>query len=265
MGRLDGKIAVVFGGARGIGRAVVSAFAAEGAAVHVADLEPLEPGAEPAGSVSATRLDATDPQQVADFVQHAVTAAGRVDICVNNVGIHLPASVVEATPDDFDRIFTVNVKPAYLACHHLLPHMLARGAGSIVNVSSNGGLIGRPADPLYNASKHALIGLTKSLAVAYAQDGIRVNAVCPGSVETRMVRGDLTEAEYEQRVPQLVSSTPAARVARPSEVAAAVLFLASDESPAVTGAALPVDGAKSAGVLTADRYRFDIEVNRHFD
>lgn len=265
MNRLTGKVALVVGGARGIGRAVVAAFVAEGAVVYVGDLEPLEPGMEPPGTVTARRCEASDPDQVRQLVEETMEAAGRVDILVNNVGMHLPVSVIDATPDDFDRVFAVNVKPAYLACHFLLPHLLQRGAGSIVNVSSNGGLVGRPADPLYNASKHALIGLTKSLALAYAQQGVRVNAVCPGPVDTKMMRGALSEQEFDAMVPQFVASTPAARIADPDEVAAAVVFLASDESPAVTGAALPVDGGKSAGVLTADRYRPDPELNRRFD
>lgn len=127
------------------------------------------------------------------------------------------------------------------------------------------GLIGRPADPLYDASKHAITGLTKSMAVAYAQQGIRVNAVCPGPVDTPLMRGTMSDEEFQAKVPGFVASTPAARIARAAEVAAAVVFLAPDESPAVTGAALPVDGGKAAGVLPADRYRLDVEINHAFD
>lgn len=260
MSRLEGKVAVVTGGARGIGRAIVSAFAAEGAVVHVADLVPLEPGTEAPGSVAAAQVDVSDSEQVRRFLDEVLASAGQIDILVNNVGIHLPASVIEATPEDFDRVFAVNVRSAYLTCHFLLPQMVERGVGSIVNVSSNGGLIGRPEDPLYNATKHALVGLTKSLAVAHAQQGIRVNAVCPGPVDTAIMRGAMSAEEFAERTPGLVASTPAARIAAAEEVATAVLFLASDESPAITGAALPVDGGKSAGVLTADRYRTDIRV-----
>jgi NAD(P)-dependent dehydrogenase (short-subunit alcohol dehydrogenase family) len=135
--------------------------------------------------------------------------------------------------------------------------MIERRSGSIITMSSNGGLIGRPGDPIYNASKHALIGLTRSLAVAYAHLGIRVNAVCPGPIDTPMLRGLVPEGEFERRVPALVASTPAARVGRADEVAQAVVFLGSDESAFITGAAIPVDGGKAAGVMPNDRYRID--------
>lgn len=266
MNRLLGKHAVVFGGAQGIGRAIVASFVAEGATVYASDIKPIEPGDEPAERLRTATVDASDAAQVAAYVDGVLAETGHVDILVNNVGIHLPRSVIDAEPDDFDRVFNVNVKTVYLACRALVPHMLERRRGSIINLSSNGGVIGRPADPLYNASKHAVIGLTKSMAVAYAQHGLRVNAVCPGAVDTAMLRGGITDqAEYEQRIPAFVASTPAARVAHTSEVAAAVVFLASDESPAINGIALPIDGAKSSGVMTSDRYRLDFDLNSSYD
>ena len=266
MHRLQGKNAIVFGGAQGIGRAIVAAFVAEGATVYASDVKPIQAGQEPAAQLVEALVDATDPAQVTDYVAGVLARAGTVDILVNNVGIHLPKSVIEAEPEDFDRIFNVNVKTAYLACRAVVPHMLERRRGSIINLSSNGGLIGRPSDPLYNASKHAVIGLTKSMAVAYAQHGLRINAVCPGAVDTAMLRGTISDpAEYEQRIPALVASTPAARVAQASEVAAAVVFLASDESPAINGIAMAIDGAKSAGVMSGDRYRLDFELNTSYD
>lgn len=255
---LAGKVCVVFGGAQGIGRAIVSAFTAEGASVYVGDLKAVQPEREPPGALVGKHVDATDPRQVEDFLNLVVDERGSVDVLVNNVGIQLPLSVVDAEADDFDRVFRVNVKTAYLASHYVIPHMLRRGSGIIVNISSNGGLIGRPEDPLYTASKHAVIGLTKSMALAYAQHGIRVNAVCPGGIDTPMMRECAdSDEQFQRMLPGLAATTPAARLGEAAEVAAAVVFLASDESSFVTGIALPVDGGKTAGVMTADRYRTD--------
>ncbi len=266
MARLQGKIAVVFGAARGIGREIVRQFVAEGAIVHAVDLLALEPGSEPADQLSSAMLDAADPVAVAAFLDRVLAASGHVDVLVNNAGIHLGRSVIDTTPEDFDRIFNVNVKPAYLACRHLLPGMIARGRGSIINMSSNGGVIGRPGDPIYNASKHAVVGLTKSLAVAYGQQGIRINAICPGAIDTPMLRSTLpADAPFVDMIPQLIANTPMARVARTSEVAAAAVFLASDESPFINGVALPIDGGKSAGVLPNDRYRLDFDLTTTYD
>jgi NAD(P)-dependent dehydrogenase (short-subunit alcohol dehydrogenase family) len=264
--RLEGKIAVVFGAARGIGREIVRQFVAEGATVHAADLLPLEPGAESALALVSTQLDASEPAAVAAFLDGVLAQAGHVDVLVNNVGIHLPKSVIDTLPEEFDRIFDVNVKPMYLACRHLLPGMIARGRGSIINMSSNGGVMGRPADPIYNASKHAVVGLTKSLAVAYGHDGIRVNAICPGAIDTPMLRSSIpADAPFAEMIHQFIANTPMARIAHPSEVAAAAVFLASDESPFINGIALPIDGAKSAGVLPSDRYRLDFPLTTAYD
>ena len=247
MNRLLGKHAIVFGGAQGIGRAIVAAFVAEVAVVYASDIRPIEPGDEPTERMRTATVDASNPAEVAAYLDEVFADAAGVDILVNNVGIHLPKSIIDAEPDDFDRVFNVNVKTVYLACRAVVPHMLERRRGSIVNLSSNGGVIGRPTDPLYNASKHAVIGLTKSMAVAYAQYGLRINAVCPGAVDTAMLRGGITDqAEFDQRVPAFVASTPAARVARTSEVASAVVFLASDASGLMTGASLVVDGGWTA-------------------
>lgn len=252
------------GGARGIGRAVVSAFLAEGATVHSADL--LESEHRDESPFTSSQLDASDPSAMAAFCGSVLAAEGHVDVLINNVGVHLPKSVIDATPDEFDRIFRINVKPIYLACHELLPQMLDRRRGSIVNVSSNGGMMGRPGDPLYNASKHAIIGLTKSLAVAYSHLGVRVNAVCPGAIDTAMLRGSIPAGgDFASMLPAYTASTPMARVAKPEEVAATILFLATDEAPFISGAAIAIDGAKSAGAMPNDRYRMDHALNTSYD
>lgn len=211
-GRLAGKAAVIVGGARGIGLATVREFLAEGADVHTADIR--EPAEQlPVERCRHTSLDATDETQVGVFVDGVISATGRIDVLVNNVGIHLGKPLVDTTPAEFDRLFAVNVRTAFLATRAVLPHMLERKNGSIIFTSSNGGLIGRPGDPVYNASKHALVGLMKSIAVAHAHEGIRANAVNPGAIDTEMLRGTLpSPEEFERLQPVLLASTPAARV-----------------------------------------------------
>ncbi|MEU9686518.1 SDR family NAD(P)-dependent oxidoreductase [Amycolatopsis japonica] len=258
MGRLAGKVAVVFGGARGIGLATVKEFVAEGATVFSSDIR------EPAESVEGARhslVDATDEGQVDEFVRGVVAETGRVDVLFNNVGIHLGKPLADTTLAEFDNIFALNVRAAFLGTRAVLPHMIANKAGSIVTTSSNGGVMGRPGDPVYNATKHALVGMMKSIAVAHAHQGIRANTVNPGAIDTDMLRGTLASPEdFEARQHQLVSSTPAGRVGEAWEVAKAVVFLASDESRFVNGVALPIDGAKAAGAMPGNRYSLDFEL-----
>ena len=258
MGRLAGKVAVVFGGARGIGLATVKEFVAEGATVFSSDIR------EPAEAVEGARhslVDATDEGQVDEFVRGVVAETGRVDVLFNNVGIHLGKPLVDTTLAEFDNIFALNVRAAFLGTRAVLPHMIANKAGSIVTTSSNGGVMGRPGDPVYNATKHALVGLTKSIAVAHAHQGIRANTVNPGAIDTDMLRGTLASPDdFEAKQHQLTASTPAARVGEAWEVAKAVVFLASDESRFVNGVALPVDGAKAAGAMPGNRYSLDFEL-----
>jgi NAD(P)-dependent dehydrogenase (short-subunit alcohol dehydrogenase family) len=260
MGRLDDKVAVVFGGARGIGLATVKEFLAEGARVFASDIR--EP-AEKLDYVDYTHtiVDATDETQVGEFVLDVLTKAGRVDVLFNNVGIHLGKPLADTSLDEFDNIFALNVRAAFLGIRAVLPGMIDRKAGSIITTSSNGGMMGRPGDPVYNATKHALVGMTKSLAVAHAHQGIRANTVNPGAIDTDMLRGTLASAEeFEAKQHQLVASTPAARVGEAWEVAKAVVFLASDESRFINGVALPIDGAKAAGALPGNRYSLDFEL-----
>jgi NAD(P)-dependent dehydrogenase (short-subunit alcohol dehydrogenase family) len=260
MGRLDDKVAVVFGGARGIGLATVKEFLAEGARVFASDIH--EP-AEKLDYVDYTHtiVDATDETQVGEFVLDVLTKTGRVDVLFNNVGVHLAKPLADTTLDEFDNIFALNVRAAFLGVRAVLPGMIDRKAGSIITTSSNGGVMGRPGDAVYNATKHALVGMMKSLAVAHAHQGIRANTVNPGAIDTDMLRGTLASAEdFEAKRHQLVASTPAARVGEAWEVAKAVLFLASDESRFVNGVVLPIDGAKAAGAMPANRYSLDFEL-----
>jgi len=263
--RLAGKVAVITGAASGIGRASALMFAQEGARVALGDVD--EAGVEGAareirdagGEAVALHTDVTRDADVRRLVDEAVTRYGKLDVMFNNAGIGMGGSILDRTEDDFDRVIAVNLKGTFLGCKHALPHLLANPAGgSIVNTSSNGGLIGRPSDPLYNATKHGIMGLTKSLALAYADKRVRVNAVCPGPIETAMVTdGQQPGEDRDAFVRRVVAACPTPRMAAPEEVAAAALFLASDEASFVSGIGLAVDGAKSAGVFNADRYRLD--------
>ncbi len=258
MGRLAGKVAVVFGGARGIGLATVKEFVAEGATVFSSDIR------EPAEFVDGARhslVDATDEVPVDEFVRGVLAETGRVDVLFNNVGIHLGKPLTDTTPAEFDNIFALNVRAAFLGTRAVLPHMIANKAGSIITTSSNGGVMGRPGDPVYNATKHALVGMMKSIAVAHAHQGIRANTVNPGAIDTDMLRGTLASPEeFETEQHQLTASTPAGRVGEAWEVAKAVVFLASDESRFINGVALPIDGAKAAGAMPGNRYSLDFEL-----
>ncbi|GAA1961329.1 SDR family oxidoreductase [Amycolatopsis minnesotensis] len=258
MTRLRDKVAVVFGGARGIGLATVKEFLAEGATVYASDIR--EPAEEIDGYRHST-VDATDESQVDAFVREVIAEQGRIDVLFNNVGIHLGKPLADTTLAEFDNIFALNVRAAFLGTRAVLPHMIERTAGSIVTTSSNGGVMGRPGDPVYNATKHALVGMMKSVAVAHAHQGIRANTVNPGAIDTDMLRGTLASAEeFEAKQHQLVASTPAARVGEAWEVAKAVVFLASDESRFVNGVVLPIDGAKAAGAMPGNRYSLDFEL-----
>jgi NAD(P)-dependent dehydrogenase (short-subunit alcohol dehydrogenase family) len=261
MGRLADKVAVVFGGARGIGLATVKEFLAEGATVFASDIR--EPAQKLAFvNYTHTIVDATDETQVGEFVLGVLTKAGRIDVLVNNVGIHLGKPLADTTLAEFDNIFALNVRAAFLGTRAVMPHMIERKAGSIITTSSNGGLMGRPGDPVFNATKHALVDMMKSIAVAHAHQGIRANTVNPGAIDTDMLRGTLASPEeFETKQHQLVASTPAARIGEAwEEDAKAVVFLAGDESRFISGIALPIDGAKAAGAMPGNRYSLGFEL-----
>lgn len=226
--------------------------------MHASDIR--EP-AERIDGYQHSIVDATDESQVDAFVRGVIAERGRIDVLFNNVGIHLGKPLADTTLAEFDHIFALNVRAAFLGTRAVLPHMIEWKAGSIVTTSSNGGVMGRPGDPVYNATKHALVGMMKSIAVAHAHQGIRANTVSPGAIDTDMLRGTLASAdEFEAKQHQLVASTPAARVGEAWEVAKAVVFLASDESRFVNGAVLPIDGAKAAGAMPGNRYSLDFEL-----
>jgi NAD(P)-dependent dehydrogenase (short-subunit alcohol dehydrogenase family) len=263
--RLEGKVAVITGAASGIGRATARIFAAEGARLMLGDTDEegvQQAAADAEGEAGALRTDVTVGADMRQLIDAAVERYGKIDIIYNNAGVGMPGSILDRSEEDFDRVVSVNLKGVFLGCKYAMPHLLANPeGGAIVNMSSNGGLIGRPGDPLYVATKHAVMGLTKSLALAYADRRIRVNAVCPGPIDTPMIwQGFEPGTDREAFIRRAVSSCPTPRMASPDEVARAVLFLASDEASFVSGVGLAVDGAKAAGVFNADRYRLDFDL-----
>ncbi|MDB6092470.1 MAG: Short-chain dehydrogenase [Verrucomicrobia bacterium] len=247
---LTGKVALVTGAGSGIGRAIALRFARAGATVHVADLAEAG-GKETVAMISAadgraefTRLDVTDETAV-----NALAAkTGALHVLVNNAGIGHVGTILQASGDDLDRLYRVNVRGVFNVSKAFLPAMLARRQGSIINLSSVGGIVGIRDRLVYCTTKFAVVGLTKSMALDHALDGVRVNCICPGRVETPFVQARLKEYPDPEKAYREMGATQAiGRMGQPDEIAAAAHYLASDESALVTGSALMTDGGWSAG------------------
>jgi NAD(P)-dependent dehydrogenase (short-subunit alcohol dehydrogenase family) len=252
-GLLEGKSALVTGGGGGIGRATALAFAREGARVAVSDY--VEETAQQTvalingagGQAMSVNADVTDAGQVAAMVKRVVAAYGRLDCAFNNAGIagyQVDASgklTHEWSEASFDRMIAVNLKGVWLCMAQEIEQMLAQGGGAIVNTGSIAGLAGLRTSSAYVAAKHGVIGLTKTAAVEYATSNIRVNAVCPGYIQTRM-----TEDVMSRRGDQILAMVPSGRMGVPEEIAEMVLWLCSDRASYVTGAAYNVDGGYMA-------------------
>ncbi|MBN8925334.1 MAG: short chain dehydrogenase [Rhodospirillales bacterium 69-11] len=252
-GLLAGKSALITGGGGGIGRATALAFAREGARVAVADA--VEDAAaqtvalvnEAGGQAMSLAGDVTDAAAVESMVKAVVSTYGRLDVAFNNAGIagyQVDAAgkrTHEWSDAAVDRMLGVNLKGVWLCMKHEIVQMLAQGGGVIVNTGSIAGLIGLPTSSAYVAAKHGVLGFTKTAALEYAKDGIRVNAVCPGYIETKM-----TEDTMKRRGAELIGRVPVGRMGRPEEIAEMVLFLSCDRSSYVTGACYNVDGGYMA-------------------
>lgn len=256
--RFVGKTVIITGAAGGIGLASVERFASEGAQIVAVDLKhsALDDAlarADRAGvEAIAIGADVTDAFDVQRYVDEAVARFGGVDVLFNNAGIEGAIVSIEEYPDEiFDKVMSVNVKGVFLGMKHVVPALRARGGGAIVNTSSVAGLTGNALLSAYVASKHAVIGLTRSAARAYAAEGIRVNAICPSPIDTRMMRS-LEEGMVEHAGEPIDAKVimeamiPAGRYGKPEEVAALVAFLCSDESKFINGGLYTIDGAMTA-------------------
>lgn len=240
MGRLEGKTAVITGGASGIGRAAAERFRLEGATVLVADIE------EEAGDHELVRCDVTVADDVEELAFRATERLGHVDILFANAGVSSHADSTTMIEEDWDRLFEIDVKGLWLVCRAFLPRMLDRGTGAIILTASQLGLVGYPGLAAYGAAKAAAINLARSLAAETSAHGIRVNALCPGPTLTPGLQRWFGEVGDQDVAQKLAGSTLLGRLASPEEIAAAALFLASDDSSYVTGTALVADGGYTA-------------------
>jgi len=250
--RLTGKTAIVTGAGSGIGRAIAQAFVDEGAQVIAADLNEVglvatrDDCTDPS-LMLVQRADVSDPEQVEALVHRATAEFGSLTTMVNNAAISIPGTVVDTSWDDYERTMAVNVRGVYAGCKYAIPAMLAAGGGSIINIGSVNSLVAERVLSSYIASKGAVLMLSKSVALDFAAQGIRCNCICPGWVDTPI---NLPHAEAMGGI-DLVRSTlpdwqPIGREGRPSEIAWAAVFLASDESRFMTGSAMVVDGGMTA-------------------
>ena len=243
----EGQAALVTGAAAGIGLAAARAFAGAGAAVALADVD--EPAVwSAAGALAAAghraiaiRCDVTREVDVAAMVGQVIAAFGRLEAAFNNAGVQVPvAETAEASGEDFDRAIAVNLRGVWNCLKHELRHMRGQGRGAIVNCSSQSGLVGTAGLGAYTASKHGVLGLTKTAALEYAPLGIRINAICPGPTDTPMVAA--AAADHPEHMTALIGQIPAGRLGRPEEIASAVLWLCSPGAAFTIGQAIVADG-----------------------
>ena len=250
-GRVDGKVALVTGAGSGIGRATALVFAREGAKVVVADVV-VDGGEETVRQIKAAggeaifvKADMAKAAEVEAMVQKAVTSYGRLDCAHNNAGIEgATGRTADYREEDWDRVIRVNLTGVWFCMKYEISQMLKQGGGAIVNTASDAGLLGVPQMPAYVASKHGVVGLTKTAALEYAKSGIRVNAVCPGVIKTPMV--ERITGQRAGRAERMAAVEPVGRMGKPEEIAEAVVWLCSEAASFVTGLPMSVDGGIAA-------------------
>ena len=248
--RLDGKVALISGGSRGMGAFEAELFVQEGAKVVICDVRDDEGDAlakkivDRGGEAAFVHLDVTSESDWAAAVKEAVERYGKLDVLVNNAGVSARGSIEETSPDDWDRVMDINAKGVFLGTRSAIPEMRKAGGGSIINISSQLGLVGMgESSPQYQASKGAVRIFSKSAAIQYAHEGIRVNSVHPGPIITPMTEARRSDEVVRQR---MISRIPLGRYGESEDVAYGVLYLASDESSFVTGSELVIDGGWTA-------------------
>lgn len=245
--RLAGKTAIVTGGASGFGAGIVRKFVAEGARVIIADINEAGAGelAKELGAGALAQLvDVSKSASVEAMSEIAIETFGHLDILVNNAGVtHQPGPLADISEDEFDRVLAVNAKSVFLTAKHLVPHMVSRKSGAILNVASTAGVSPRPRLSWYNASKGWMITATKSMAVELASSGVRVNAINPVAGETPLLKTFMGEDTPEMRA-KFLATIPIGRFSQPQDMGNAACFLCSDEASMITGVALEVDGGR---------------------
>jgi NAD(P)-dependent dehydrogenase (short-subunit alcohol dehydrogenase family) len=255
---LAGRVAIITGGASGIGRATALLLARQGAHVVVGDVRLHEEhdSAFAELGIHQQRCDVRREADIEALVANALARGGKIDIVVSNAGIGLVKQIPDVTEAEWDSVLDTNFKATFLLARHAIPHLRAAGGGAIVVTASNAGLLPRAHDPVYSTSKMALVAMTKSLALCHARDRIRVNAVCPGPVaDTGMMNADLAAAsDPVAEAQRFIGASPLAkafgRMISPEEVAQAILYLVSDAAVMVTGTMIAIDGGKSLGVAS---------------
>lgn len=251
--RLKDKVAIITGAGSGIGQATAVLFSKEGAYVVIADIDKekgtitLDLIKNQNGDAIFVETNVSNAESVRKMVNAALDNYGKIDILVNNAGIFFDAKVIDMTEDEWNRIMDINLKSVFLCCKYCIPEMIKNKGGSIVNISSESGIIGEKDLSAYCVSKSGIIALTKCIAIEYAEYNIRANSVCPGTIETALVKDFIRKAaDPAKALHDFQCVRPANRLGHPNEIAAGILYLASDESPYATGSILSIDGGFTA-------------------